>query len=133
MISSEPRAAPPAAPGADEGAPVVEVEHLVKRYGKGDKAVTAVQDVSFAVQPGEVFGINTHYTNPYNVPIYPEVWFNFWGTTTPTTKTAINIFPGDVTFSVPPSVAEPVVRSRSKAFVPAPPSSTVRTPFDCCV
>lgn len=59
-------------------------------------------NVSFAVQPGEVFGINTHYTNPYNVPIYPEVWFNFWGTTTPTSKTAINIFPGDLTFSVPP-------------------------------
>jgi ABC-2 type transport system ATP-binding protein len=56
MISSEPRATPPAAPGAGEGAPVVEVEHLVKRYGTGEKAVTAVQDVSFAVQPGEVFG-----------------------------------------------------------------------------
>ena len=39
-----------------EGAPVVEVEGLVKRYGKGDGAVTAVRGVSFAVYPGEVFG-----------------------------------------------------------------------------
>ena len=32
---------------------VIEVEHLVKRYG----AVTAVRDVSFAVEAGEIFGI----------------------------------------------------------------------------
>ncbi len=31
--------------------PIIEVEHLVKRYGE----VTAVNDVSFAVEPGELF------------------------------------------------------------------------------
>jgi ABC-2 type transport system ATP-binding protein len=56
MISSEPRATPPATTEDGGVAPVVAVEHLVKRYGKGEKAVTAVQDVSFAVYPGEVFG-----------------------------------------------------------------------------
>ena len=57
--------------------------------------------VSFPVQPGEAFGINVHYTNSYNVPIYPEVWINLWGTTTPTPKLEKGIFPGDVTFSIP--------------------------------
>jgi ABC-2 type transport system ATP-binding protein len=55
MISSEPRATPPTTDD-DGGAPVVTVEHLVKRYGKGEQAVVAVKDVSFAVYPGEVFG-----------------------------------------------------------------------------
>jgi hypothetical protein len=58
--------------------------------------------VSFAVTPGQVFGINTHYTNPYNVPIYPEVWINFWGSTSPTPKLQKTIFPGDLLFSIPP-------------------------------
>jgi hypothetical protein len=58
--------------------------------------------VGSLINPGEVFGINTHYTNSYNVPIYPEVWINFWGTTTPTPKLAEGIFPGDLTFEVPP-------------------------------
>jgi ABC-2 type transport system ATP-binding protein len=34
-------------------APVVEVEHLAKRYG----SITAVEDVSFEVQAGEIFGM----------------------------------------------------------------------------
>ncbi|MEB3248941.1 MAG: ATP-binding cassette domain-containing protein, partial [Merismopediaceae bacterium] len=33
--------------------PAVLVEHLQKRYG----TVTAVKDISFAVQPGEIFGL----------------------------------------------------------------------------
>ncbi|MDI6101480.1 ABC transporter ATP-binding protein [Actinoplanes sp. NEAU-A12] len=33
--------------------PVIEVEHLAKRYG----GTVAVKDVSFAVEPGEIFGI----------------------------------------------------------------------------
>jgi ABC-2 type transport system ATP-binding protein len=55
MISSEPRAAPPATDDGG-GEPVVTVEHLVKRYGKGEQAVVAVKDVSFEVYPGEIFG-----------------------------------------------------------------------------
>src|ERR1051325_95878 len=35
---------------------VVTVDNLVKHYGKGKSAFTAVNGVSFAVQPGEVFG-----------------------------------------------------------------------------
>jgi ABC-2 type transport system ATP-binding protein len=34
-------------------APVIAVDHLVKRYGD----LTAVRDVSFSVEPGEIFGI----------------------------------------------------------------------------
>src|SRR5438067_8260762 len=56
MISSEPRATPPPATDDGGGAPVVAVERLVKRYGKGEQAVVAVKDVSFAVYPGEIFG-----------------------------------------------------------------------------
>ncbi|HYY88669.1 MAG TPA: ATP-binding cassette domain-containing protein [Chloroflexota bacterium] len=36
--------------------PVVEVHDLVKQYGSGKSAVTAVRGVSFTVAPGEVFG-----------------------------------------------------------------------------
>ena len=56
MISSEPRATPPPTTDDGRGAPVVTVEHLVKRYGKGEQAVVAVKDVSFDVYPGEIFG-----------------------------------------------------------------------------
>jgi ABC-2 type transport system ATP-binding protein len=35
--------------------PIIEVENLVKRYGRGD--VNAVDEVSFAVQPGEFFSL----------------------------------------------------------------------------
>jgi len=37
-------------------APVVEVDQLVKQYGRGKNAITAVDGVSFAVEPGEIFG-----------------------------------------------------------------------------
>ena len=33
--------------------PVIDVRHLYKRYGD----TVAVDDVSFSVQPGEIFGI----------------------------------------------------------------------------
>ncbi len=33
--------------------PAVRVEHLKKRYG----AIEAVKDISFSVQPGEIFGL----------------------------------------------------------------------------
>jgi len=39
-----------------DAAPVVAVEHLVKCYGKGERAFAAVQDVSFEVYGGEIFG-----------------------------------------------------------------------------
>ncbi len=42
------------APGGSE--PVVEVRDLVKQYGNGKHAFTAVKGVSFEVYPGEVFG-----------------------------------------------------------------------------
>ena len=45
----------PASSAADSGRvmPALEVEHIVKRYGD----FTAVDDVSFAVQDGEIFGL----------------------------------------------------------------------------
>jgi ABC-2 type transport system ATP-binding protein len=42
--------------GGNGHEPVVEVEALVKRYGGGKHSVTAVDGVSFAVMPGEIFG-----------------------------------------------------------------------------
>jgi hypothetical protein len=63
---------------------------------------TLPDGISLPIAPGQVFGMNTHYTNPYNVPIYPEVWINFWGTNVPTPKVSKSIFPGDFNFSVPP-------------------------------
>ena len=38
---------------SDDPAPVIAVDHLVKRFG----AFTSVDDVTFAVKPGEVFGL----------------------------------------------------------------------------
>jgi peptide/nickel transport system ATP-binding protein len=39
------------------GAPLLEVEHLVKTFGRGAKAVHAVQDVSFTLHAGESLGL----------------------------------------------------------------------------
>ncbi len=66
---------------------------------------TLPPNVSWTVEPGKVYGINMHYTNPYNIPIVPEVWINFYGTTAPTTKSAGLAFPGDVLFNLPPFTA----------------------------
>jgi ABC-2 type transport system ATP-binding protein len=59
MIRAGPQVVDGRARGASHsanGSPIIQVEHLVKTYGKGDKAFTAVRDVSFEVSPGEVFG-----------------------------------------------------------------------------
>jgi len=32
-------------------------EHLMKRYGRGEAAVTAIEDMNFAIEPGEFVGI----------------------------------------------------------------------------
>ena len=37
--------------------PIVEMKNLCKTFGGGDNQVHALQDVSLAVQPGEIFGI----------------------------------------------------------------------------
>jgi ABC-2 type transport system ATP-binding protein len=42
--------------GGNGHVPVVEVDALIKRYGRGKHSVTAVDGVSFAVMPGEIFG-----------------------------------------------------------------------------
>ena len=42
-------------PSFDSGG--IRIEHLRKVYGQGDTAVTALQDVSLQVQPGEVVGL----------------------------------------------------------------------------
>ena len=47
---------PSPSPGAD-GDPALVVEGLSKTFGSGDDAVTAVEDVSFAVERGEVVGL----------------------------------------------------------------------------
>jgi ABC-2 type transport system ATP-binding protein len=54
MVLSE--AARPTAAQLDGQEPVVQVQDLVKQYGRGKSAFTAVKGVSFSVQPGEVFG-----------------------------------------------------------------------------
>ena len=59
-------------------------------------------NVSYTMEPGKVFGFNPHYTNPFNVPIYPEVWVNFYGSTTPSAVEGEDIFPGDTGFQIPP-------------------------------
>jgi ABC-2 type transport system ATP-binding protein len=56
MITDQPRSAAPASADGRESSPVVTVEHLVKAYGTGDRTFTAVDDVSFTVNRGEIFG-----------------------------------------------------------------------------
>ena len=54
LIQTEsPAPAPPAVPSACPTGPVIEVSHLHKAYG----ATVAVEDVSFTVLAGEIFGI----------------------------------------------------------------------------
>lgn len=36
---------------------ILKVEHLVKKYGKGDNVVNAVNDISFTVEKGEFVAI----------------------------------------------------------------------------
>src|SRR5215217_5177151 len=50
--SPAPGACPPTRPEEGQIMPVIDVRHLTKRYG----AVSAVQDLSFSVQPGRVTG-----------------------------------------------------------------------------
>jgi ABC-2 type transport system ATP-binding protein len=56
MIVDQPRTDGPVPAQDGDAAPVVSVEHLVKCYGQGERAFTAVQDVSFEVYRGEIFG-----------------------------------------------------------------------------
>jgi ABC-2 type transport system ATP-binding protein len=42
---------------ADDRPPAIAVEGLTKRFGSGDETVTAVDDVSLAVDPGSVVGL----------------------------------------------------------------------------
>ena len=37
--------------------PIIEIRHLSKIFGSGENQVAALQDVSLAVKPGEIFGI----------------------------------------------------------------------------
>ena len=36
---------------------IIEIRNLSKTFGSGENAVAALQDVSLAVEPGEIFGI----------------------------------------------------------------------------
>jgi len=42
---------------ADRETPVIHVEGLEKTYGSGEEAVTAVDDVSFEIEPGTIVGL----------------------------------------------------------------------------
>lgn len=74
------------------------------RVGSQDPTSTQIlpSNVTFVMEPGKVLGFNIHYTNPFNIPIYPEVWINFYGSTTPSLVEAGSIFPGDLGFSIAP-------------------------------
>ena len=48
---------PPRRPALPAGAPLLQVEHLVKTFGRGEKAVHAVDDVSFTLRAGETLGL----------------------------------------------------------------------------
>ncbi|HOX07328.1 MAG TPA: ABC transporter ATP-binding protein [Planctomycetota bacterium] len=56
MTSSAPAPCHPPRPAGD-AAPVIEVADLVKVYGTGDNAVTALRGVSFAIRQGEFVSI----------------------------------------------------------------------------
>lgn len=45
----------PAAASSDR--PIIEVEHLRKSFRQGDQQVVALDDISFQVEPGEIFGV----------------------------------------------------------------------------
>ena len=37
--------------------PIIQLKHLTKRFGGGEDEVRALEDVSIAIQPGEIFGV----------------------------------------------------------------------------
>ena len=53
------RAIPPSIPAqpGPQDEPLLRADHLVKTFGSGDRAFTAVDDVSLSVAPGEILGI----------------------------------------------------------------------------
>jgi len=63
---------------------------------------TLPANTAYVIEPGEIIGFNPHYVNNFNVDIYPEVWLNFYGSTTPSLAEAEFAIPGDVGFSIPP-------------------------------
>jgi hypothetical protein len=71
--------------------------------------VSMPTNTAMKMGPGDTIGFNPHYSNVYNVDIYPEIWVNFYGSTTPATAEVLFVgssgafgFPGTFTFVVPP-------------------------------
>ena len=107
LVEDVPDAGPPATPLPFDPADVA----CTKSFGINAFRVVAQdpefelelpENVAFTVEPGQVFGINPHYVNNNNVPIYPEVWFNFYGSTTPSPVVSVFNLPGPTNFVVPP-------------------------------
>ena len=37
--------------------PIIQLKNVTKRFGAGEEEVAALEDISIAVQPGEIFGV----------------------------------------------------------------------------
>jgi len=50
-------AAVPGTPGVDDGTPIIRIDHISKVFKDKTKTVVAVNDISFEVMKGEIFGL----------------------------------------------------------------------------
>jgi len=50
-------AAVPGTPGVDDGSPIIRIDHISKVFKDKTKTVVAVNDISFEVMKGEIFGL----------------------------------------------------------------------------
>lgn len=83
-----------------------------------ESTINMPENTSFKITAGQVFGMNPHYVNNFNVEIYPEIYVNFHGSTTPTTALASLSFPGDLGFNIAPGqVGTGNVVNHSNAFL----------------
>ena len=107
LFEDIPDSGPPATPTAFDPVDTGCDKNFAQKYFRigSQDAVSELnlpENVAYKITPGQVFGFNPHYVNHFNVDIYPEVYVNFHGSTTPTLATAGLAFPGNLAFIVPP-------------------------------
>ena len=59
---------------------ILRVEHLTKKYGKGENEVIAVNDVSFSIQKGTIIGCYSDHSPEFATESQQLLSFPSWKT-----------------------------------------------------